>query len=272
MSGGKEFFANGGLTHIHTSLSKDGFYTIEQVGLYTRQFLKSQYFAVADHLTSPYKGKIYSEEESWVRVNPMLREVEIYNERCQGPACVSGVEVNIKPDGLDIPDRVLSKVDYVVASRHFPWGEESPQVFERNIIAAMKNPHVDVIGHISRYAPGGVDWRKLLMVAGSTKTIIEVNFDSMPDDELLDMLAACQLPIALGIDFHSFANLLKNGDDATRIEAESFRGPEFSLVKSGVLIARHLRQHGILPQQAINLLGYSQFISLLRKAKHERTT
>jgi DNA polymerase (family 10) len=56
-------------------------------------------------------------------------------------------EVEIKADGtLDYPDEFLATLDLVVASLHTSLRQPRDKVTQR-VINAIRNPHVDIIGH-----------------------------------------------------------------------------------------------------------------------------
>lgn len=60
---------------------------------------------------------------------------------------LQGAEVEIRADGrLDYPDEVLAKLDIVLASVHTSLRQPRDQVTAR-MIAAIRNPHVDIIAH-----------------------------------------------------------------------------------------------------------------------------
>ena len=62
---------------------------------------------------------------------------------------LQGAEVEIRADGsLDYPDEVLASLDIVFASLHVSLRQPRAQVTQR-LLNAIRNPHVDVIGHPS---------------------------------------------------------------------------------------------------------------------------
>lgn len=266
----KEYLRDGGLTHIHTNLSKDGRYSMGQISEFVGRNMRSGYFAVADHLTSPYSDKAYLPGDVNLRVTRMLQEVYQCNiDHPIGPFCISGVEVNIKPNGLDIPDTVLEKIDFVVASRHFPWGNETKAIFESNMEQAMRNPHVDVIGHIDRYAPQDVDWKRILRVAKDTNTMIEINFDSPPGQETLEHIKRLQLPVTLGVDFHTLSVWLSQERDEDGVE-EAYKILGYRAIRRVVLVIKQVAGAGIGPNQIVNLRDRTDFINLLKIEKNDR--
>ena len=92
-----------------------------------------------------------------------------------------GIEVNIRADGnLDVTDEVLAELDWVVASLHTSF-ERSPT---ERILAAIENPHVDSIGHLTgrrltRREGAHVDVERVVERAVETRTALEIN--SQPD-------------------------------------------------------------------------------------------
>lgn len=91
-----------------------------------------------------------------------------------------GVEVEIRADGaLDLPDEVLASLDIVVASLHQSIRQPRAQITER-MLAAIRNPHVDIIGHpTNRKLPdregADLDMDAILKAAAETGTALEIN-------------------------------------------------------------------------------------------------
>ena len=92
-----------------------------------------------------------------------------------------GVEANITAKGeVDVPDDVLAELDWVVASLHTSL-DRSPT---ERVLAAIDNPHVDCIGHltgrrISRRPGADLDLERVVGRAVETGTALEIN--SQPD-------------------------------------------------------------------------------------------
>src|SRR3990170_4443589 len=93
---------------------------------------------------------------------------------------LQGIEVEIKADAsLDLPDEVLAGLDLVIASLHVSIRQPRAQATAR-LQAAMRNPHVDIIGHPSnRMLPdregADLDWDAVLQTAAETGTALEIN-------------------------------------------------------------------------------------------------
>jgi DNA polymerase (family 10) len=123
-----------------------------------------------------------------------------------------GIEVNIKADAtLDVDDETLSLFDWVMASLHTS--------FDRNpterVIAAMENPQVDCIGHltarkINRRGPADVAVDRVIAKAAETGTFLEIN--SQPDrldlrDAHARAAAEAGVLVAVNSDAHQLSAL-----------------------------------------------------------------
>ena len=133
--------------------------------------------AITDH--SPSIGLVNG--LSIERLREQRKEIEKLRKKLGDSLLIlHGVEVEIKADGkLDYPDDVLEWLDIVIASLHVSIRQPRAQVTER-VIAAIRNPHVDIIGHPSnRMLPdregADLDWDAVLKAAAETGTALEIN-------------------------------------------------------------------------------------------------
>lgn len=120
-------------------------------------------------------------------------------------------EVEIKADGtLDYPDEFLASLDLVLASMHTSLRQPRDKVTQR-MINAIRNPHVDIIGHpTGRLIPdregADLDMEAILNAAAETGVALEINAHPSRLD-LDDMYArrAKELGILISIntDSHS---------------------------------------------------------------------
>ncbi len=91
-----------------------------------------------------------------------------------------GCEANILNDGsLDIEDKVLAQLDYVIAGVHSRFKMKKEEMTQR-IIRAIKNPYVKIISHptgrlINRRDAYPLDIDKILNAALETNTALEIN-------------------------------------------------------------------------------------------------
>ncbi|HHW57235.1 MAG TPA: phosphatase [Clostridia bacterium] len=107
--------------------------------------------------------------------------LKVIPEKIEGVEILKGVEANIMDEegNVDIPERILKKLDIVIASLHDECFQPSDNI-ERNtkaLINAIKNPYVDIIGH-----PGNpiypIDIERVLEAAKEYGKFIEINNSS----------------------------------------------------------------------------------------------
>ncbi len=126
-----------------------------------------------------------------------------------------GAEVEIKADGsLDYADDFLAEMDIVIASLHASLRQPREQITQR-LITAMRNPHVDLIGHpTGRILPNregaDLDMEAVLAAAAENKVALEINaHPSRLDLDAPYARRAVEMGIMLSIntDAHSAADL-----------------------------------------------------------------
>ena len=105
------------------------------------------YIAITDH--SAYLGVTNGLDGA--RLKQQAAEIAALNAeyaaRGERFRILRGVEVDITADGeLALPDDVLAELDLVVASPHVSLRQPIEQATER-LLRAIRNPHVDIIGH-----------------------------------------------------------------------------------------------------------------------------
>jgi DNA polymerase (family 10) len=187
--------------HTHSHWSADGKNTLEEM-VEAARARGYAYYAVTDHSHYLREG----------RMETQAKEIDALAKRVAPLKLLEGVEVNIKADGtLDVPDDALAERDWVVASIHTAF-DRSPT---ERVLAAMENPHVDVIGHltgrkITRRDPMEIDLERVIEKALETGTFLEIN--SQPDRlDLRDVNARLAgeagVPIVISSDAHELRAL-----------------------------------------------------------------
>src|ERR671937_242166 len=187
--------------HCHSTWSSDGKNSIEEMAR-TAIERGYSYLALTDHSHYLREG----------RLDAQTREIDALNERLAPFRIVKGIEVNIRANGeLDVADEILAGREWVIASLHIAF-DKSPT---ERVLAAMGNPHVDCIGHltarkITRRPPADVAVERVVEKALETKTFLEIN--SQPDRlDLRDVhaRAAAEAGVKLAVtsDGHSVAAL-----------------------------------------------------------------
>jgi DNA polymerase (family 10) len=124
---------------------------------------------------------------------------------------LQGAEVEIHADGsLDYPDDVLASLDIVFASLHTSLRQPREQITQR-LLNAIRNPHVDVIGHpTGRMIPDreGADLDMDAVFAAAAQSGVALEINAQPERlDLSDIHArrAIELgiPLSINTDAHS---------------------------------------------------------------------
>ncbi len=88
--------------------------------------------------------------------------------------------MEILADGrLDYPDELLAELDIVIASLHTSLRQPRDQITER-LLGAIRNPHVDVIGHptgrlLGSRDPADLDMEAVFAAANEHGVALEIN-------------------------------------------------------------------------------------------------
>ncbi len=161
--------------HCHTTLS-DGRNSLEEMAAEARR-RGYAYLAITDHSASHGFGNHVTDKQLAKRIE----EIRAWNESApRGFRLLAGSEVNIGLDGsLDYPDELLAELDWVMGSVHTSFAISEQAMTER-VIAAMENPMVDCIGHLTgrlllRREPYAVDMVRIAEAAARTGTMMEIN-------------------------------------------------------------------------------------------------
>jgi DNA polymerase (family 10) len=175
-----------GDTHVHSDWT-DGVDSIEVMARAARD-RGLEWIVLTDH--SPSLGITRGLPPD--RVAEQRVEVERLNAELAPFRILHGTEMEIRADGtLDYPDELLATYDVVVASVHTARRQSGERLTERTL-AAIENPHVDVIAHptgriVNRRDPVSLDWPRVFAAAARTGTALEIN--GSPRLDLDDSLA-----------------------------------------------------------------------------------
>lgn len=232
--------------HCHTTAS-DGRNTLAQMAKMAKK-RGYKYLAITDHSASFGFGNDVQPDE----LRRQAERVRKWNEGVRGFRLLIGSEVNVLPDGtLDYPDDVLKELDWVIASVHTAFRMSEREMTER-LIAAMDNPYVDAIGHLTGRRilvrdPYPVDVERIIEHAVATGTMLEINGN--PDRRDLSDLHA-RLAAEAG------ATIVVNSD-AHGVET-------LELIRYGIATARRA---WLTAGQVANTRSLRDFLKLRKRAK-----
>ncbi|MBP7933505.1 MAG: DNA polymerase/3'-5' exonuclease PolX [Phycisphaerae bacterium] len=160
--------------HMHTTAS-DGRCSVEEMAKAAKERGYS-YIAVTEHSRSSAIAGGLSIED----LRRHIKRIRAADGKVEGITVLAGIECDILSDGtLDYPDELLIQLDWVIASIHAAQGQDRARVTARTI-AAMENPHVNVIGHPSGRLLGrrdamDLEWDAVFKAAAKTGTALEVS-------------------------------------------------------------------------------------------------
>lgn len=192
--------------HCHTVASGHAYSTIKE-NIDEAKVKGLKYVGVSDHApgmpgsTHPY----------------YFGNLGVIKNEINGVNILKGIEANIIDlDGnIDIPEDVVGKLDYVIASFHPPCitsgsKEENTQA----ILKVMDNEEVKIIGHLddSRYP---VDYDRVVKKAIETNTLLEINNSSLRSNgfrvgavenakQMLEICKKYKAKVILGSDAHIY--------------------------------------------------------------------
>jgi putative hydrolase len=193
--------------HSHSDWS-DGGSPIEEM-VVTAVELGHEYLALTDHSPRLKVAHGLSAE----RLHRQLGVLQKLRPRLGDFRLLSGIEVDILDDGtLDQTPDLLDQLDVVVASVHSKLAME-PQAMTRRMVRAVRDPHVDVLGHCTGRLVTGrgrnqsrFDARQVFDACAEAGVAVEINSRPErldPPDDLLRLAVECGCLFSLDTDAHA---------------------------------------------------------------------
>jgi DNA polymerase (family 10) len=206
--------------HVHTNWT-DGTASIEEM-VRAAKAKGYAYVAITDH--SRHVTVAHGMDAA--RLLKQLDEIERINEKVSGINVLKGIELDILADGkLDLPDKVLSRLDLVIAAVHYKFDMSRAAQTDR-IIRAMDNSHVSIIAHPTGRLIGerdayAINVERLIEAAHERGCALELN--AQPErldlsDIHVQAAKAGGVKIAISTDAHAPAALdfMRYGVDQAR--------------------------------------------------------
>ncbi len=206
--------------HCHTSAT-DGRLSIEKMARAAAD-MGYEYLSINDHTRHvTVAGGLHPEE-----VLKQIDEIDRINERLKEVTILKSAEVDILEDGsLDLPDDILSRLDFTVCAVHYKFDLPEKKQTER-ILRAMDNRWFNILAHptgrlLRDRPPYALDLPRLMEAAHDRGCVMEVNAHPARLD--LDD-AGCRLArdsgvrVVIATDAHSDADLryMRFGVDQAR--------------------------------------------------------
>lgn len=195
--------------HSHTNWS-DGGSPIEEMAQ-AAAWRGREYQAITDHSPRLTIANGLSRE----RLEVQLEVIADLDEQLDGVTLLTGIEVDIHLDGtLDQDDDLLGRLDVVVASVHSKLAMDAREM-TRRMVAAVSNPHTDVLGHCTgRLVEGSrgqrrqsqFDAEEVFRACADHGVAVEINSRPErqdPPDELMDLAYDLGCLFAIDTDAHA---------------------------------------------------------------------
>ncbi|GAA2280620.1 MULTISPECIES: PHP domain-containing protein [Kitasatospora] len=193
--------------HVHSDWS-DGGSPIEEMAEAAR-VLGHRWAVLTDH--SPRLTIAHGLSADRLRLQ--LEAVAAVNARVRPFRLLSGIECDILEDGsLDQDEELLGRLDVVVASVHSKLRAE-PEPMTARMVKAVRNPHVDVLGHCTGRIVTGrgrpqsrFDAEAVFSACAEAGTAVEINCRPErrdPPDDLLGLAAEAGCLFAVDTDAHA---------------------------------------------------------------------
>jgi DNA polymerase (family 10) len=206
--------------HVHSNWT-DGTVPIADMAAAAQQ-RGYAYIAITDHSRRVTVAKGLDS----ARLSRQIDEIDRLNDRLENFVLLKGVEVDILVDGsLDLSDKILARLDVVVAAVHYKFDLSRSAQSER-IIRAMDNRRVSILAHptgrlIGQRDAYEIDMERIIAAAHERGCHLELNAE--PDRlDLIDVHAQAAKSmggkIAISTDAHSPAALgyMRFGIDQAR--------------------------------------------------------
>ena len=229
--------------HMHTTASDGAASILEMAEAAKQRGLK--YIAITDHS----KRVSMANGLDAARLRTHWAEIKEARKQISGIEILCGIECDILEDAtMDLDDEVLSEADWVVAVMHYGLQQPREQIMKR-LMTAIKNPHVNIIGHptgrmVGKREGADIDMTEMLKAAADHGVMMEINAHYKRLD-LDDVNAAAArdlgIPIVISTDSHNV-----NG---------------FDVLTYGVDQARRA---GLTKDDVANTKTWAQFKKLLR--------
>ncbi|WP_210364978.1 DNA polymerase/3'-5' exonuclease PolX [Bacillus sp. REN3] len=195
--------------HMHSTWS-DGGHSIEEMAneCIARGY---KYMAITDHSRYLRVANGLTPE----RLRKQIEEVKELNKNYEDFTILTGIEMDILPDGsLDFEDDLLAELDLVIASIHSSFSQPEDKIMKR-LKTALVNANVDIIAHptgrlIGRREGYPVDIDMLIELAKETNTALELNANPHRLDLASEHLRKAQeagVKIAINTDAHKVDTL-----------------------------------------------------------------
>jgi DNA polymerase (family 10) len=195
--------------HVHTKAS-DGKSSLKEMAEAAKA-LGYEYLAISDHTKHATVARGLDEE----RLSAQLDEIDRLNDLLDGILLLKSSEVDILADGrLDLPDRILKRLDFTVCAIHYKFDLDAKAQTER-VLRAMDDRYCTILAHptgrlLGERAAYPIELDRIMEGAKARGCFLELNAHPARldlDDVHCKQAKEMGLKIAISTDSHSAAGL-----------------------------------------------------------------
>ncbi len=235
-----------GTLHCHTRAS-DGSGTPEEMVLSASR-LGLKWLGISDHSRSAR----FANGLDLDRLMDQWETIDAVNSSSPPVRLLKGIECEILADGgLDYPDHILAKFDFVIAAvhTHFTMPREEAT---RRVLKALENPFVDVLAHpegrlLLNRESLDMDYDEVFRTCAARGIAIEINSQ----------------PLRLDADWRRIRSLGEAGPMFV-ITPDAHTPPDIANIRYGLGIAR---KGGLPAASLLNSLSEGKFLEHIRKRR-----
>jgi DNA polymerase (family 10) len=196
--------------HMHTTDS-DGTANLEEM-VNAALKLKYEYIAITDHNPSVRTSGSF---DALAVIENKRRKIEQINNSQDNIRVHFGYEVDVLKSGeLALPDNLLQKLDFAIASIHSNFEMPRQEITSR-LLNAIRNPYIKILGHpsgrlINKRPAMDLDWELIFKEVLDHGKILEINaHPSRLDlaDDLVYEAHRQKIPLIINTDAHATAEL-----------------------------------------------------------------
>ncbi|MGA3020352.1 MAG: DNA polymerase/3'-5' exonuclease PolX [Candidatus Micrarchaeales archaeon] len=196
--------------HVHTKHSGDSENRMEDIVNEVRR-LGRKYFGATDHSKSEYVSAGL-DDRGYIK---LFEEIEKVNSKLDEFRILKSGEVDILKDGsLDIQNKTMEQMDYVLAAVHSNMKMNKEEMTGR-VVKALESGHVNILAHptcrlINERDPVQLDMDKIFEVAKENGVVMEI--DAIPprfdlNDENVIKAKEYKLKFSIDTDSHRLTQL-----------------------------------------------------------------
>jgi DNA polymerase (family 10) len=195
--------------HVHTNAT-DGTESLEAM-VRAAQGRGYEFVGISDHSVSAAVAFGLTADQALAR-RDRIREL---NQEAKGFTILLGTECDILDGGqMDYRDEVLRELDFVIGAVHSKFSQPLAEMTAR-VVAAVENPHVDILAHpttrqIGRRDPVQIDLDAVFAACARSGCAVEIDADPHRMDVSAPQARAARragCTIAVDTDSHASGNL-----------------------------------------------------------------